>query len=147
MKPLLLALAATALLLTGCQTVDHRIKENQAVFDGLDPAVQSRLKQGLIEVGYTTDMVYIALGRPGETKETTTANGKETTWIYVARWDEYQGTQYVGHRRIVYYDPQVKAYRVYYEPVRANVYAERVEDRTRVYFKDGKVTAIEQTKD
>ncbi len=146
MKTIFLLLASAALFLSGCQTVDTRIKEKQAAFDRLDPVAQARVKQGLIEVGYTTDMVYIALGQPSETKETTTANGKETTWIYLTRYDEYQGTQLVGHRRIVYFDPRVNAYRVYYEPSYANVYSEKVEDKTRVYFKDGKVTAIEQSK-
>ncbi len=147
MKALFLALTCAALLLTGCQSVENRIKEKQAVFDRLDPLAQSRIKQGLIEIGYTTDMVYMALGKANEVKETTTASGKETTWVYLTYWQEYQGTRIVGHRRIVYFDAKANAYRVYYEPVQQSIYTEHVQDKTRVYFKDGKVTAIEQSKD
>jgi hypothetical protein len=144
--PFLLILIATACLITGCQSVDHRIKENQALFDRLDPLIQSRIKQGLIAVGDTPDMVYIALGKPSEVKETTTASGKETTWIYLNYWQEYQGTQIVGHRRIVYFDAKANAYRVYFEPIEQSIYTEHVQDKTRVYFKDGKVSALEQSK-
>ncbi len=67
MKTRLLALlcGATALaLLAGCQTVDTRIKEKPEVFASLDKAVQDKIKQGIIEIGYTPDMVWLALGAP-----------------------------------------------------------------------------------
>ena len=143
----ILAALGFALLVSSCSTVDNRIKEKSAVFASLDPQAQARLKQGMIDVGYTMDMVYIALGKPDEVRDKTTAKGRETTWIFKNYWQEYQGSAVVGYHRYVYYDPTAKAYRVYYEPVRTEVYRERTEERTRVSFVDGHVTAIEQAKD
>ena len=143
----ILTLLGLALLASSCSTVDNRIKEKSAVFASLDPQAQARLKQGMIDVGYTSDMVYIALGKPDEVREKTTDKGRETTWIFKNYWQEYQGSTVVGYHRHVYYDPAVKAYRIYYEPVRTEIYRQRSEERTRVLFVDGHVTAIEQVKD
>ncbi len=146
LSPLILA-AALALLAAGCSTVKSRIEEKAAVFNSLDPQAQSKLRQGMIDIGYTGDMVYIAMGRPDQTKEMRTNDGVETTWIYNEYWQEYEGTRFVGYRRHVYYDPTVRAYRYYYEPVHADIYRDRVEQKTRVLFKNGKVAAIEQLKE
>jgi outer membrane protein assembly factor BamE (lipoprotein component of BamABCDE complex) len=56
----------TALLLavSGCNTVDHRIGEKPDVFNRLDPKAQAEIRQGRVHVGYTPDMVYLALGQP-----------------------------------------------------------------------------------
>ena len=147
MKRILVLIAAGVLALTGCSTVKSRIEEKQALFNSLDPQAQARIRQGLIDVGYTTDMVYIALGKPDEVKERTTGEGNETTWIYNAYWQEYEGSRMVGYHRRIYYDRVARAYRVFYEPVRAEFYSDHVEERTRVNFRDGHVTAIEQVKD
>jgi len=143
----ILALLGLALLASSCSTVDNRIKEKSAVFASLDPQAQARLKQGMIDVGYTMDMVYIALGKADEVREKTTDKGRSTTWIFKNYWQEYQGSTVVGYHRYVYYDATIKAYRVYYEPVRTEIYRERSEEHTRVSFVDGHVTTIEQAKD
>lgn len=142
-----LTLALLLAGLVGCSTVHTRIEEKAAVFNSLDPQIQARIRQGLIDVGYTEDMVYIAMGKPDEVRQHTTSKGDQTTWIYNAYWQEYEGTRMVGYRRRVYFDPVARAYRVFYEPVRADVYSDRTEERTRVVFKDGKVASIEQVKD
>lgn len=146
MKKLLIATLLLVFGVAGCNSVNSRIDEKSAVFNSLDPQTQARLRQGLIDVGYTEDMVYIAMGKPDQRKEVTTANGHETTWIYKNYWEEYEGSHVVGYHRFVYYDPLLRAYRVYYEPRRADVYQPREEDRTRVQFKDGHVTSIESAK-
>ncbi len=146
-KFILLTLAGAAFVLAGCNTVKTRIEEKSEVFNSLDPQTQARVQQGLVDVGYTTDMVYIAMGKPDEVKDRVTADGHETTWIYNAYWQQYEGSRIVGYRRHVYFDPRAKAYRVYFEPARADIYSDRVEERTRIYFKDGHVASIETAKD
>jgi hypothetical protein len=91
-------------------------------------------------------MVYIALGAPDSKNERTTADGSDITWIYSAYYSEYRGTTNVGYRRIVDYNPVTKSYIVYYEPVQVDHYEERVEDRIRITFCNGKVTVIEKAK-
>ena len=132
------------LLLAGCNTFERRAKEKSAVFSALDPATQARLEARQIEVGDTQDMVYIALGAPDEKRDLVTPEGRTTTWVYSAYWQEDQGTRLVGYRRNVVYDAASKSYRVYHEPDYQPVYAPRMEDRVRITFQDGRVTVVEQ---
>ena len=133
--------------LAGCSTVQSRIEEKAAVFNALSPEQQARIQQGLVDVGYTQDMVYIAMGKADRVKERASEGGTETVWIYNSYYQEYEGSHFVGYRRSVYYDPRIKAYRVYYTPVHTDVYRDRVEEVARIVFKDGKVSAIEQVKE
>lgn len=132
--------------LTGCQTVDDRIKEKPAVFASLDTATQDKIKQGIIDLGYTEDMVYFALGKPDQTRETANTSGRTVTWIYNTYYQRYDGTRFAGYSRRVYFDPYLKSYRVYYHPVYAEVYSDEKEERIRIVFKDGKASVIEQSK-
>ena len=135
-----LALAA----LVGCSTFERRAKEKEAAFQTLDATTQARLKARQIEVGDSQDMVYIALGAPDEKREQVTQDSRTTTWVYSAYWQEYQGTRQVGYRRLAYYDPSSKSYRVSVEPDYQPIYAPRVEDRLRITFQDGRVSVVEQ---
>jgi outer membrane protein assembly factor BamE (lipoprotein component of BamABCDE complex) len=141
---LLLGLAAL-FAFAGCSTFNSRAKEKAAAFAALDAATQARLEARDIRVGDTPDMVYIALGKPTEKKERLTADGgRSGTWIYTARWDEYQGTRLVGYRSVSVYDPATKSHRVSYVPDYQPVYATREEDRLRITFSGGVVSVIEQ---
>jgi hypothetical protein len=146
-NPLTLLSCLAALALAGCSTVESRIEEKAAVFNALPAETQSRIQQGLVDVGYTPDMVYIAMGKADRVIERASNNGTETVWIYNNYYQEYQGTQFAGYQRSVYYDPRIKAYRVYYQPVHADVYRDRTEEVARIVFKDGKVASIEQVKE
>ncbi len=136
-----------ALVLAGCSTVQSRIEEKATVFNALPPEQQANIRQGLVDVGYTQDMVYIAMGRADRVVERSTGEGSQTVWIYNSYYQEYQGSAFAGYRRSVYFDPRIRAYRVYYTPVHADVYRDRVEEVARVVFKDGKVASIEQVKE
>ena len=141
-----LTLLAVLLGLTGCSTFEKRAEQKSEVYARLDAETQGKLKQGLVEIGYSPDMVYIALGTPDQRNETVTAKGRKEIWIYNSYYTEYRGTDHVGYRRYVDYNPITKKYFVYYEPVRVDVYRDRIEERIRITFEDGKVTMIEQDK-
>lgn len=141
----LLPLALLALL-AGCSTVDKRIQEKSSVFAGLDAATQEKLRQGVVEIGYTPDMVYIALGQPDDKREKVSATGREITWIYSSYTQEYAGTGVAGHRRTLVRDPATQRTYIMWEPVVVDVYNNRIDDRIRISFRDGKVTVIEQAK-
>jgi len=140
-------LVATLAFVAGCQTVQDRINEKPEVFAKLDTPTQDKIKQGIIELGYTEDMVYLALGAPDQKRESSSANGRTTTWIYNTYYDRYNGTGFAGYHRSIYFDPYLRAYRVYYRPVFADSYVQEKEERIRAVFKDGKVITLEQTKD
>lgn len=146
-NPLTLLTCLAALVLAGCSTVQSRIEEKSTVFNALPAETQSRIQQGLVDVGYTPDMVYIAMGNADKVIERSTTDGNETVWIYNSYYQEYEGSRFAGYRRSVYYDNRIKAYRVFYEPVRADIYSDRVEEVARVVFKNGKVASIEQVKE
>ena len=142
-----LLLAGVALLLAaGCQTVETRIKDNPQVFASLDAEAQAKVKQGIIDIGFSEDAVYLALGAPDQKRETRSAAGSQTVWIYNTYYERYDGTRFAGYSRRVYFDPVLKTYRFYYHPVYADTYRPEVEERIRVVFDGGKVSVIEQSK-
>ena len=142
--PLLLAALFALAGLSACSSFQSRAREKASVFASLDAATQARLEAREIHVGDTMDMVYIALGKPSEKTEQTTAAGRSGLWTYSAYWQEYQGTRLVGYRRDVTYNPSTKSYSVAYAPDYQPVYTPRVEDRIRITFVGGRVTVVEQ---
>jgi hypothetical protein len=142
-----LILAGSLGFLAGCQTVESRIKEKPEVFASVDKATQEKIKQGIIDLGYSEDMVYLALGAPDQKRETITTSGRSVLWVYNTYYTRYDGTEMMGYRRRVYFDPYLKTYRLYYNPVFVDTYREDKEERIRITFVGGKVTAIEQAKD
>ncbi|MES1168470.1 MAG: hypothetical protein ABUL61_04805, partial [Oleiharenicola lentus] len=74
-------------------------------------------------------------------------NGRRVTWVYNTYYDRYNGTAYAGYHRSVYYDPYLRAYRMYYRPVLADTYVQEKEERIRVVIENGKATTIEQAKE
>ncbi len=137
---------AMSVVLAGCSTINSRIRDKAAVFDRLSPAEQAEIRQGIIAVGFTPDMVYMALGRPDEVRERTGPHGLQKIWRYDSYYDRYEGTVHVGYRRFIYWDPHVRGYRIYYEPVYRNVYRPERETYYRITFTNGKVSVIEETK-
>ena len=79
-----LAATATAMLfLSACQSPrDTRAQEKAEVLRMQPPEVQAKVREGLIEAGFTTELVYIALGRPDRTTTGKGDSGPTTTWSY-----------------------------------------------------------------
>ncbi|MBC7366541.1 MAG: hypothetical protein H7343_06980 [Undibacterium sp.] len=141
-----LALIALTVLFAGCSTIDSRIREKSAAFAALDAPTQDKIRLGRVEVGFTTDLVYIALGGPDERTTRTSATGTDETWIYNSYHQDYLGSAHTGYRRYVVIDPRTKQPVVFYEPVYTQIYQDRIEERIRIAFQAGKVDAIEQVK-
>ncbi len=142
-----LVLASSLGFLAGCQTVESRIQERPEAFYKLDRETQDKILQGIIDVGYSEDMVYLALGEPSEKRTRVTENARTVTWIYNTYYTRYDGRDHVGYYRQVYYDPLLKTYRMHYRPVFADSYREEKEERIRITFQDGCVTVIEQAQE
>ncbi|HTF43048.1 MAG TPA: hypothetical protein VK641_04065 [Terriglobales bacterium] len=154
-NPRLLLLAGLILALTGCQTLDSRIAEKSSTFATLDPAAQARLKQGIVSVGDTPDMAYIALGEPDKIRVRQTAAGATEVWIYSDTYG-YQpepfffGTGYGFYRprlaRWPYRDPYFPGYGMYDFGYAGRRYGGRAEERVRISFQAGKAVEVEQPK-
>lgn len=133
-------------LLAGCDTFDRRSREKAATFETLSPEEREQLKRGVIELGNTFDMVYIALGRPDQTREVEREGARQTEWIYNTYHRNYEGQVFTGYRRILVYDPVRKRYIVFHDPVYTDVFSEHTEEHIRIAFREGKVVSIEQPK-
>lgn len=146
MKPpiVILWLGVGLLALTGCQNFEYRVKQNAALVATLDSATQARLSAGEILIGDSEDLVYLARGRPDEKKQTLTASGQTTTWVYNRYWQESRGEIAGGFQPRVRRDPATGATTTYMEPVYRPVYSDRSQALLRVTFTGGKVSAIER---
>jgi len=133
-------------LLAGCSTINSRIQDNAAYFDSLPLESQERIRKGVVEVGDTTDMVYIAMGAPSEKRSSRSSTRDRETWVYQIHYQDWVGRAFLGYRRVVVYDEKTKRSYVYREPVYEDVYRNRTEERIRIEFERGVVTAIEQRK-
>jgi hypothetical protein len=142
----ILLVAAAVLAVSGCNTFERRSQEKSSTFASLSPDAKEKLKHGVIEIGNTPDMVYIALGEPDERHEKTTANGHETTWVYNSYHQEYEGNVHTGYHRMLVFDPASKRYVVFYEPVFTELYSEHTEENIRIKFTNDRVVEIEQPK-
>ena len=76
---------SVALLLAGCDAtsgVTARIQEKSAAYAQLTPEQKKNIEEGAIEYGYTTDMVYMALGKPSKVKEKAAPEGTVLMWTF-----------------------------------------------------------------
>jgi hypothetical protein len=142
----LLAVTLSLLVVTGCDTFERRSQEKAAVVATLDAPTRVKLEHGIVEIGYTTDMVYLALGAPDDEFETTSAQGREKTWIFNSYHQDYAGNRQTGYRRVVVRNEKTNTTSVMLEPVYSDLYVNRTEERIRITFRDGKVAVIEQPK-
>ena len=138
MKQLLLLLGCPIglVLLFGCSTPQTRIRSNPEVFNSLPAAEQALIQQGKVAVGFTPDMVKLAVGEPDRVYTRTEATGKSEAWVY---------TSYSSHGGAMMY------YRGFYHRRYPGQYAywmdyndREVVERYRVTFKDGKVASIDE---
>jgi outer membrane protein assembly factor BamE (lipoprotein component of BamABCDE complex) len=143
----LILFGLAALALAGCSTVDSRIREKSQLYYSLDADTRSKIDHGIIEPGFTTDMVYIALGAPDEKRTRRDFDDAGEVWIYNSYYDRMEGIQHVGYHRNVFYDPVRRVYRVYLTPAYGPVYSHQKEELLRITFRNGKVTSIEQAED
>jgi hypothetical protein len=142
-----LGVAAAAIsLFAGCNTFNSRARQMSGVYDSLPASEQQRLQKGAINVGDTPEMVYIALGNPDERRELLTADGAQNTWVYKSYWQQYEGTAWLGYRRIIVPSRTGRGYVIFHEPVTQDVYRTLVDEVIRVSFANGVVSQVEQQK-
>lgn len=82
MKSHAFALLFSGLLLAGCATVESRIGKHQTAFNSWPADVQQKVRAGKVDIGFTREMVTVALGAPDRLSSRTTAQGVSDVWIY-----------------------------------------------------------------
>lgn len=134
--------ASLGMLLAGCaSTPAKRIQQHQELFDALPVADQARIRGGQIDLGFTPEMVRIALGDPQRTLVRRTPDGSTATWLYLETVRRYErqradidGLSVTGPGGL----------RAVGGSAWINVVQEREFIRLRVEFRGGIVTAIEE---
>jgi len=137
MKTLLSSVLAALLLLTaGCASVDSRVSEHKAAFDSWPADVQEKVRAGKVEIGFNSEMVEVALGKPDRLSSRTTAGGQADVWVYFDKGPNFSIGLGVGS-----YNSS--------SAVGAGVTVGddfRDDEKMRVIFEGGRVTAIEMRK-
>jgi hypothetical protein len=129
--------------LTGCNTFNSRAQQKATTYNALAPQTQQRLEKGKINIGDTSDMVFIALDKPDATRQITTASGPETVWIYRTYREDYTSNGWIGWQRS--YRPEMGGpFSFYDEQVPIVLSRPRVADVIRITLKDGKVVSVDQ---
>ncbi len=137
MKTLLLVLTMSVLMLVvSCASTDSRVRSHQAAFDSWPADVQQKVRAGKIEMGFTPEMVRVALGEPERVISRTTDHGVAEGWVYGDKAPKFSfgigmgsahGSSAVGGGVTV-----------------GDTF--RDDEAMRVIFEGGKVTAIETRK-
>lgn len=141
-----LALMVTAsLLLAGCATVEDRIRERPQAFYRLDPPTQAAIRAGRVELGFTEEMVWLALGDPDERRSLVTAEGPRAVWIYLGLYPVYEGPRLLGFHRHLIHDRHIGGGRYVYTPIYDDGYRYELRETLRVQLSGGRVTAIERS--
>jgi hypothetical protein len=83
-----LVLMVAALVVAGCSSPAIRIKHNPELFASIPAPEQELIKQGRIGIGFTPDMVKLALGEPDVVARRIDRTGTSEIWRYRS-YDSY----------------------------------------------------------
>jgi hypothetical protein len=133
-KTKLLFLVLAALAFAGCSTVDSRIARDQPVFDSWPTAVQQKVRAKQVDLGFTPAQVFMALGEPDRKYTRTTAQGTTEVWAYRDNRPAFSFGFGFG---------SAGGSSAYGAGVGVTTGGDRYDDKLRVIFADGKVTALE----
>ena len=137
----LLALAALVVVsLTGCATPSSRIKKNPELFASFPVEAQAKIQRGEVDLGFTQDMVEMALGKPERLYNRKTTSGDVQVWSYVSYYTTYDHQRVNANVRVR--DPN-GGYRTVTDWVWVDVESRNEYERLRIEFVEGAVSAIE----
>jgi hypothetical protein len=79
-------LASLLLLAAGCaSTPQDRISQHRRLYESFPADVQRKVSAGQVEIGFTPDMVTLALGEPGRKFSRADASGESEVWVFYRR--------------------------------------------------------------
>ncbi len=140
MRPILILCSLLSFaLLSACSTPDSRIAKGQAAFDKFPAEVQQKVRTGQVDVGFTPEMVLMALGKPDRSFVRKTEAGDTEVWGYhdnTPRFSFGVGVGSGGYHSGTAVGGGVAMSTGGYDP----------EEKTRVEFRSGLVTAVERVK-
>lgn len=140
-KPASAAMATIVLMvLAGCATPESRIRDNPGLFASFPPDVQQNVRQGRIEIGYTPEMVTMALGKADKVETEKAAEGTTEIWSYTDTTSTTEQQTYTPSPYVIDKDGDT-SYK-YQPPVTVNSQKIQEYEKMHVEFVNGKVTKI-----
>jgi outer membrane protein assembly factor BamE (lipoprotein component of BamABCDE complex) len=138
MKTLSFLIACAALAVAaGCSTPQARIKQSPEAYAKLSATDQQLIREGKVAVGFTPDMVRLALGDPDRISTRTDASGVNEAWSYATYETDEGVLLYRGFYHRQWCDP------LFY-PYYASYPSRRTRDYLKIVFANGLVSVIEQ---
>lgn len=136
LTPKILALVSLAFL-AACSTPESRIADKRAVFDQFPADVQQKVRAGQVDVGFTKEMVLLALGEPDRQFTRKTEAGDTEVWGYHDHQPQFSFGLGIGsggrHSGV---GGGIAMSSGGYDP----------EEKIRVEFREGRVTAVDHLK-
>lgn len=123
--------------LAGCSTPEARINQNPEVFSKLSAGDQQLIREGKVAVGFTQEMVKLALGDPDKIYTRTDANGVNEAWSYTTYETDAGVMLYRGYYHRYWCDP-------FYYPYYTSYGSRRDREYLKVVFTEGRVSLIEK---
>ena len=137
-RPLLIVTASLLVLTAGCAT------RQPTTATTLEPGIRAKVGKGVIEPGFTPEMVFLALGKPSEPVAglaDATTNG---TWVYHDFNGKGREIVKPGFRRHVVSDGAGKGDTIKTEPIDPATLPQLLANSLRVTFRDGRVVDIQR---
>ncbi len=130
-----LGLAAGVFFLGGCaSTPEKRIAENPELFASFPPEVREKVREGQVEIGYTPEMVRLALGEPTSRVTQRTAEATKEIWYYEGRYLTSDTVRLHDYGRFSSVEPII-----YLDRTTEHRYT-----RAKLEFSEGKLSAVQQ---
>lgn len=83
LQAMLIAIVGCMMTGVGCESPQARIRENPELFATFPVDVQEKVKQGVVDVGFTKDMVLLSQGQPDRRIASKDATGVVSeSWVY-----------------------------------------------------------------
>jgi hypothetical protein len=123
--------------IAGCASrPDDRIRQNPQLFSQLPPDVQQRIRAGQIDIGYTAEMVYLALGNPTRRLDRIDRQGQSEVWMYSRQSSQPRFSFGVGMG-------SYGRHSAFGTSISTSTYDYRDDEAMRVEFQQGRVVRID----
>jgi hypothetical protein len=139
---LAITFTVTVLALAGCNNASTRLRQRPAAAATLTPDARDKIERGVIEPGFTPEMVYLALGKPSSPAHASIEQTRDGTWEYRSFNRNERDFVRAGFRRRVVFDPVRKSDVIVTEPVDPRMFPSLQEHTLYVTFHDGRVTEV-----